>query len=39
MINLFIFRKGLAEWFSCKFTLYVQGFDYSTPYLYTNGQE
>ena len=24
--------KGLAEWFSSKFTLYRQGFDYSTPY-------
>ena len=26
-------REGLAEWFSSKFTLYRQGFDYSTPYL------
>jgi hypothetical protein len=23
--------KGLAEWFSSKFTLYRQSFDYSTP--------
>ena len=25
-------KKGLAEWFSSKFTLYVQSFDYSTSY-------
>ena len=24
-------KKGLAEWFSSKFTLYGQSFDYSTP--------
>jgi hypothetical protein len=27
-------RKGLAEWFSSKFTLYRQSFDYSTPYFH-----
>ena len=25
-------KKGLAEWYSSKFTLYRQSFDYSTPY-------
>jgi hypothetical protein len=25
--------KELAEWFSSKFTLYGQSFDYSTPYI------
>ena len=31
----YIHVKGLAEWFSSKFTLYRQGFDYSTPYFKT----
>jgi hypothetical protein len=26
--------KELAEWFSSKFTLYRQSFDYSTPYIF-----
>lgn len=32
----FIKQKGreLAEWFSGKFTLYIQSFDYSTPYIF-----
>ena len=28
-------KKGLAEWFSSKFTLYGQSFDYSTPYFFS----
>ena len=31
IVNLMKCKKGLAEWFSGKFTLYKQSFDYSTP--------